>query len=148
VRCGLGWSAGWKCAGRERERFLKFLRVRGGFEFCRCWAGADKKFQPPQDSTSDTQIRTASQKSAAKQKSSVEVLGSECSLYSNSLVHSCFYLMWERRSRNSFFSTAPLVIPIQEVQILRTSPFRGFKGVGRLFSKEGSTVDFSWESTP
>jgi len=31
------------------ERFLKLMRVRGGFKFC--IAGADKKFQPPQDSS-------------------------------------------------------------------------------------------------
>ena len=47
-------GAGWKCTGvgRVRARFLKSLRVRGGFKFCRCGAGADKKFQPAQDSTS------------------------------------------------------------------------------------------------
>ena len=44
---GLGWSAG---AGRERAKFLKLLRVRGGFIFCWCGAGADTKFQPAQDS--------------------------------------------------------------------------------------------------
>jgi len=36
--------------GREQTRFLKFMQVRGGFKFCRCRVGADKKFQPVQDS--------------------------------------------------------------------------------------------------
>jgi len=44
-----GAGAGQKRAGRERTRFLKLMRVRGGFKFC--GAGADKKFQPAQDST-------------------------------------------------------------------------------------------------
>jgi len=35
---------------RERARFFKFLRVRGGFKICECGTGADKKFQPAQDS--------------------------------------------------------------------------------------------------
>jgi len=35
--------------GRERARFLKFLLGRGGFKFWR--EGADKKFQPTQDSS-------------------------------------------------------------------------------------------------
>ena len=48
---GAGWvglqggaGAGWKCAGRERARFLQFLRVQGrvGLNF----AGADKKNSP------------------------------------------------------------------------------------------------------
>jgi len=32
VRGGLRWSAdaGWKCAGRERAKILKFLRVQNG----------------------------------------------------------------------------------------------------------------------
>jgi len=55
VRVGLvcGAGAGWKCAGarRERAKFLKFLPVWGGFKLCGCGAGADKKFQPAQDST-------------------------------------------------------------------------------------------------
>ena len=42
VVCGAG-------AGRERARFLKFLRMRGAFKFCGCGAGADKKFQPAQN---------------------------------------------------------------------------------------------------
>ena len=54
VRVGMVcWAGvGWKCAGAglERVRFLKFLRVRGGFKFCGCGAGADKKLQPAQDS--------------------------------------------------------------------------------------------------
>jgi len=37
-------------AGWERTTFL-FLRVRGGFKFCGCGPGADKKFQPAQDSS-------------------------------------------------------------------------------------------------
>jgi len=32
--CGAG--AGWKCAGRERAKYLKLLRVWGGFKFCEC----------------------------------------------------------------------------------------------------------------
>jgi len=44
--CGAGVS--WKCAGWEWARFLKFLRVWGGFKLC--GVGADKKFQPVQDS--------------------------------------------------------------------------------------------------
>ena len=50
--CKLGRPAGWagaKCAGAGRARYFKFLRVRGGFKFC--GAGADKKFQPAEDST-------------------------------------------------------------------------------------------------
>jgi len=43
---GLGWSA-----GRERARFLKLMRVRGGFKSCGYGAGADTKLQPAQDST-------------------------------------------------------------------------------------------------
>jgi len=38
-------------AGRVRAKFLKLLRVWGGFKFCGCGAGADTKFQPAQDST-------------------------------------------------------------------------------------------------
>ena len=33
-----------------RARFLKFLQVWGGLKFCGCGVGADKKFQPTQDS--------------------------------------------------------------------------------------------------
>ena len=43
-----GAGAGWKSEGRERARYRKFLRVRGGFKTC--GAGADQKFQPAQDS--------------------------------------------------------------------------------------------------
>ena len=50
----MGWSVGrvrvGSVRGRERARFLKFLRVRVGFKFFGCGAGADKKFQPAQDS--------------------------------------------------------------------------------------------------
>jgi len=35
--------------GSVRARFLKFLLGRGGFKFC--GVGADKKFQPAQDSS-------------------------------------------------------------------------------------------------
>ena len=43
---GLGWSV-----GRVWAKFLKLLRVRGGFKFCGCGAGVDTKFQPAKDST-------------------------------------------------------------------------------------------------
>jgi len=49
VRSGLGWSA-----GRVQVKFLKLLRVRDGFKFWGCGAGADKKFQPAQDSMTST----------------------------------------------------------------------------------------------
>ena len=48
-KCGAG--AGWDGlrgagVGRERARFLKLIRVRGGFKFCGCKAGAGKNFNP------------------------------------------------------------------------------------------------------
>ena len=46
---GLEWFAGrcgLTCAGREQARFLKPLRVPGGFKFC----GSGKEIQPEQDS--------------------------------------------------------------------------------------------------
>ena len=39
---GLGWSAGRVRVGS--------VGVQGGFRFCGCGAGADKKFPPVQDS--------------------------------------------------------------------------------------------------
>ena len=52
---GAGWDglrsgAGYRCAGREWAKFLKFMR--GGFKFCGYGAGADKRIQPAQDSAS------------------------------------------------------------------------------------------------
>jgi len=44
-----GASADWKGL-RERARLLKILLAREGFKFRGCGAGADKKFQPAQDS--------------------------------------------------------------------------------------------------
>ena len=41
---GLGWSAGRVRVGS--------VGVQGGFRFCGCGVGADKKFQPAQDSSS------------------------------------------------------------------------------------------------
>jgi len=41
-------ATGWKGVGEdeERARFLKLLRVRVGFKFFRCGAGANKSFNP------------------------------------------------------------------------------------------------------
>jgi len=41
---------GWEGLREGAGKFLKFLRVWGGFKLCGCRAGADKKFQPAQDS--------------------------------------------------------------------------------------------------
>ena len=50
--CGLGGRARRVRSLRQRARYLKILRVRGWrFKVCGCGAGADKKFQPAQDST-------------------------------------------------------------------------------------------------
>jgi len=52
----LGWFAGRvrvRSVG-ERAKFIKLLRVRGGFKFCGCGVGAGKKFQPAQDSETHT----------------------------------------------------------------------------------------------
>jgi len=50
--CGLGGRARRVRSQRQRARYLKILRVRGWrFKVCGCGAGADKKFQPAQDST-------------------------------------------------------------------------------------------------
>ena len=60
-------------AGREWAKFLKFLWVRSGFKLlrvrggtgqdfpkaCGCVAGADKIFQPAQDSSGYTRMKTA-----------------------------------------------------------------------------------------
>ena len=52
VVCGAGARKKCAGAGRERPKFFKLLRVRGGFNFCGYGGGADKKFQPTQDSNS------------------------------------------------------------------------------------------------
>ena len=41
---------------RQQARFLKLMWVQGGFKFCGCTAGADKKFQPAQDSSAQQEI--------------------------------------------------------------------------------------------
>jgi len=54
---GQVWVWDRKSAGRARAKFLKLLRVRGGFKFCGCGAGADRKFQPAQDSAPGSHLR-------------------------------------------------------------------------------------------